>query len=66
MTAADTIRIGVLHSSSGTMALSETSLREVILMEVGRVNSQGGLLGKTIEPIVLNPGSNWMLYRAHP
>jgi urea transport system substrate-binding protein len=63
MTASDSIRIGVLHSSTGTMALSETSLRDVILMEVGRINSRGGLIGRTVEAIVLNPGSDWMLYR---
>ena len=57
------IRIGVLHSASGPMALNETSLRDVILMEVERVNASGGLLGKQIEPIARDPHSDWMSYR---
>jgi urea transport system substrate-binding protein len=63
MTSSDPIRVGVLHSSTGTMALSETSLRDVILMEVGRINADGGLLGRTVEAVVLNPASDWMQYR---
>ncbi len=61
--ATDPIRIGILHSSTGTMALSETSLRDVLLMEIGRVNAQGGILGRPIEAVVLDPGSTWMRYR---
>ncbi len=63
MTRVDPIRIGVLHSASGTMALNETSLRDVILMEVERVNAVGGVLGRQIEPVVVDPGSDWMRYR---
>jgi len=63
MKLSDPIRIGVLHSSTGTMALSETSLRDVILMELGRVNAQGGILGRPVEAVVLDPGSDWMHYR---
>jgi urea transport system substrate-binding protein len=57
------VPIGVLHSTSGTMALNETSLRDVILMEVARVNEAGGLLGRPIAPVVLDPASDWALYR---
>ena len=60
--AEDTIKIGVLHSLSGTMAISETILKDLILMEVADVNAKGGLLGKKIEPIVVDPASNWPLF----
>ena len=60
---AETLRIGILHSSTGTMALSEASLRDVILMEVDRVNARGGLLGRMVEPVVVDPGSDWIRYR---
>jgi urea transport system substrate-binding protein len=63
MTARRPIRIGVLHSTSGAMALEETLLRDAILMEVERVNRAGGLLGVPVEPIVLDPASDWMAYR---
>jgi urea transport system substrate-binding protein len=63
MATADPIRIGILHSASGTMALNETSLRDVILMEVDRVNAAGGLLGRRIDAIALDPASDWSLYR---
>lgn len=59
----NTIKIGILHSVSGPMALNETSLRDVILMEVDRVNAEGGLLGKMIEPLAPDPRSDWMSYR---
>jgi ABC-type branched-subunit amino acid transport system substrate-binding protein len=58
----DTIKIGVLHSLSGTMAISETILKDLILMEVAEVNAKGGLLGKKIEPVVVDPASNWPLF----
>ena len=61
--ATDTIRIGALHSSSGTMALAETSLRDVLMMEVARINAAGGLLGRQLEVVALNPDSDWMAYR---
>ena len=57
------IRIGALHSITGTMALAESSLRDVLLMEVARVNASGGLLGRQIEVMAPNPGSDWMAYR---
>ncbi len=59
----NTIKIGILHSVSGPMALNETSLRDVILMEVDRVNAEGGLLGKKIEALAPDPQSDWMSYR---
>src|SRR3984957_16995580 len=58
----DTIKIGILHSLSGTMAISETILKDLMLMEVAEVNAKGGLLGKKIEPVVVDPGSNWPLF----
>lgn len=63
MPSPEPIKIGVLHSTSGTMALNETSLRDVILMEVTRVNAGGGLLGRPIHAVVRDPASDWMLYR---
>lgn len=57
------IPIGILHSTTGTMALNETSLRDVVLMEAARANARGGLLGRPIAPVVLDPGSDWMRYR---
>jgi urea transport system substrate-binding protein len=49
--AEDTIKIGILHSLSGTMAISETILKDLMLMEVDEINAKGGLLGKKIEPV---------------
>ena len=60
--AADTIKVGVLHSLSGTMAISETTLKDVMLMLVADQNKKGGLLGKQIEPVVVDPASNWPLF----
>jgi urea transport system substrate-binding protein len=60
--AEDTVKIGILHSLSGTMAISETSLRDVVLMAVEEINSKGGVLGKQIEPVVVDPASNWDLF----
>ncbi len=60
--AAETIKVGVLHSLSGTMAISETSLKDVALMAFEEINASGGLLGKQIEPIVVDPASNWPLF----
>src|SRR5690348_7855010 len=57
-----TIKIGVLHSLSGTMAISETTLKDTILMMVDEQNKKGGLLGKKIEPVVVDPASNWPLF----
>jgi urea transport system substrate-binding protein len=60
--AQETVKIGVLHSLSGTMAISETSLRDVVLMAVEEINKTGGVLGKQIEPVVVDPASNWDLF----
>jgi urea transport system substrate-binding protein len=57
-----TIKIGVLHSLSGTMAISETTLKDTILMMVDDINKKGGLLGKKIEAVVVDPASNWPLF----
>ena len=51
--AADTIKIGVLHSLSGTMAISETALKDTVLMAVEDINAHGGVLGKKLEPVVV-------------
>ncbi len=60
--AADTIKVGVLHSLSGTMAISETVLKDVALMTFEEINAEGGVLGKKIEPVVVDPASNWPLF----
>ena len=60
--AAETVKIGVMHSLSGTMAISETSLRDVVLMAAEEINAQGGVLGKSIEPVVVDPASDWPLF----
>ena len=60
--AADTIKVGVLHSLSGTMAISETVLKDVTLMAIDEVNAKGGLLGKKLEAVVVDPASNWPLF----
>jgi urea transport system substrate-binding protein len=57
-----TIKIGVLHSLSGTMAISETTLKDTILMMVDDTNKKGGLLGKKVEAVVVDPASNWPLF----
>ena len=58
----DTIKIGVLHSLSGTMAISETTLKDTVLMMVDQQNAKGGLLGKKIEAVVVDPASDWPLF----
>ena len=60
--AQDTIKVGVLHSLSGTMAISETTLKDVMLMLVDEQNKKGGLLGKKLEAVVVDPASNWPLF----
>ena len=60
--AADTIKVGVLHSLSGTMAISETTLKDTVLMLVEDQNKKGGLLGKKLEAVVVDPASNWPLF----
>ncbi|WP_066160641.1 MULTISPECIES: urea ABC transporter substrate-binding protein [Hydrogenophaga] len=60
--AADTIKVGILHSLSGTMAISETVLKDVALMTIDEINAKGGVLGKKLEPVVVDPASNWPLF----
>lgn len=60
--AADTIKVGVLHSLSGTMAISETTLKDTVLMMIEEQNKAGGLLGKQLEAVVVDPASNWPLF----
>jgi len=62
MAADDTIKVGVLHSLSGTMAISETTLKDTVLMMVEEQNKKGGLLGKKLEAVVVDPASNWPLF----
>ncbi|MDB5882189.1 MAG: twin-arginine translocation pathway signal [Ramlibacter sp.] len=58
----DTIKIGVLHSLSGTMAISETVLKDTVLMAIDDINAKGGVLGRKLEPVVVDPASNWPLF----
>ncbi|MGQ9370098.1 urea ABC transporter substrate-binding protein [Azospirillum sp. A39] len=60
--AAEPIKIGVLHSLSGTMAISETTLKDTVLMMVDDLNKKGGLLGRPVEAVVVDPASNWPLF----
>ncbi|PWR22556.1 urea ABC transporter substrate-binding protein [Zavarzinia aquatilis] len=60
--AEETIKIGVLHSLSGTMAISETTLKDVMLMLIDEQNKKGGVLGKKLEAVVVDPASNWPLF----
>ena len=60
--AAGTIKVGVLHSLSGTMAISETTLKDTVLMLIENQNRKGGILGKKIVPVVVDPASNWPLF----
>ena len=60
--AQETIKVGVLHSLSGTMAISETTLKDTVLMMVDDLNKSGGLLGKKVEAVVVDPASNWPLF----
>jgi urea transport system substrate-binding protein len=57
-----TIKVGVLHSLSGTMAISETVLKDVALMAIEEINAKGGVMGKKLEPTVVDPASNWPLF----
>jgi urea transport system substrate-binding protein len=60
--AADTIKVGVLHSLSGTMAISESVLKDTVLMTIAEINAKGGVLGKQLEAVVVDPASNWPLF----
>ena len=62
MWSADTIKVGVLNSLSGTMAISETTLKDTVLMMIDRQNEAGGLLGKQLEAVVVDPASDWPLF----
>jgi urea transport system substrate-binding protein len=56
------IKVGILHSLSGTMAISETSLKDVALMTIDKINAEGGVLKRKLEPVVVDPASNWPLF----
>ena len=56
------IKVGILHSLSGTMAISETALKDVDLMTIAQINAAGGVDGRMIEPVVVDPASNWPLF----
>src|SRR5882762_1143656 len=56
------IKVGILHSLSGTMAISETSLKDVALMAIDELNAAGGVLGRKVEAVVVDPASNWPLF----
>lgn len=58
----ETVKVGILHSLSGTMAISETSLRDVLLFAFDEINAKGGVLGKKIEPVIVDGASNWPLF----
>ncbi|MFP6766707.1 MAG: transporter substrate-binding protein, partial [Planctomycetaceae bacterium] len=58
----ETVKIGILHSLSGTMAISETSLKDVVLYAVDEINSTGGVLGRKIEPVIEDGASDWPLF----
>src|SRR6218665_2003686 len=60
--ASDVVKIGVLHSLSGTMAISEVSLKDAVQMAVDEINAAGGVLGKKIEPVIVDPASDWDLF----
>jgi urea transport system substrate-binding protein len=62
LTAAETVKVGVLHSLSGTMAISETSLKDVLLFTFDEINKSGGVMGKMIQPVIVDPASNWPLF----
>jgi urea transport system substrate-binding protein len=60
--AQSTIKVGILHSLSGTMAISETVLKDVALMAIEEINANGGVMGQKLEPVVVDPASNWPLF----
>jgi urea transport system substrate-binding protein len=59
---AKTVKVGILHSLSGTMAISETVLKDTALMAIDEINAKGGVMGYKIEPVVVDPASNWPLF----
>ena len=60
--AADPIKVGILHSLTGTMAISEAPIKEVVLMAIDEINAAGGVLGRKVEPVIEDPASNWDLF----
>ena len=58
----ETIKVGILHSLSGTMAISETTLKDTMLLLIDEQNKKGGLLGKKLEAVVVDPASDWPLF----
>jgi urea transport system substrate-binding protein len=60
--AKEPIKVGILHSLSGTMAISETVLKDTALMAIEEINAKGGVLGRKLEPVVVDPASNWPLF----
>ncbi len=60
--AAETIKVGILHSLSGTMAISETTLKDMALMTIDEINAKGGVNGRKLEAVVVDPASNWPLF----
>ena len=58
----DTIKVGILHSLSGTMAISETTLKDTMLFLIDEQNKKGGVLGKKLEAVVVDPASDWPLF----
>src|SRR5690606_19325109 len=56
------IKVGILHSLSGTMAISETTLKDTVLMLIDEQNRKGGLLGRKLQPVVVDPASDWPLF----
>src|SRR5687767_4505816 len=61
-TRATSVKVGILHSLTGTMAISETSLRDAVQMAIEEINAAGGVLGRSIEPVIADGGSNWDLF----
>src|SRR5512145_3103964 len=57
-----TVKVGILHSLSGTMAISETVLKDTVLMAIEEINAKGGVMGAKIEPVIVDPASNWPLF----
>jgi urea transport system substrate-binding protein len=60
--AVEPIKVGILHSLSGTMAISETPIKEVVLMAIDEINKAGGVIGRPVEPVIEDPASNWDLF----
>ena len=60
--AGGTIKVGILHSLSGTMAISETVLKDTVLMAIEEINAKGGVMGRKLEPVIVDPASNWPLF----